>query len=547
MPVVTFDYDDFIDLLGHNISKEELINRLPMIGADFDKIEGNKISIEFFPNRPDLASVEGIARASRAFFGFELGLKNYEINKSDIIINVEKSVNNVRPYVSCALVKNITMSDELISSLMDLQEKLHFGIGRNRKKVAIGVHNFEPLKPPFTYKAVDPKSVEFVPLGKIESMTLHEILDKHEKGIDYAYLLDGFNEYPLIVDSSENVLSFPPIINGILTEVTPFTTDLFIDVTGINKNSINCALNIITTALAERGGCIYNTFVKYDNSSYISPDLTPKKRDLSVDYINKILGTNLDKNEVIKSIKKMGYDAELLTEDKILINIPAWRFDILHEIDLVEDVSVGYGYDNFEIDHPKSLTYGKFLSHFHLFNALRNIMIGLGYNEVTTFTISNEKNEFKKLNNLIGERVQIKNPISEEYTCLRVSLLPSLLNILKENRHHPLPQNIFELGSIVDSKYKNRYNLAAVKMDAKSNFSECKSTIDAIMRDIGIKYEIDEKNHPAFIDGRIASILYNNKEIGYFGEIHPKTIIQFELEHPIIGFEIQTENFIKNL
>ena len=300
MPVITFDYEDFLNLLGYDISKEELVNRLPMIGADFDKIEGDKISIEFFPNRPDLASVEGIARASRNFFGFELGLKNYEIDNSDITIQVDNSVKNIRPYVCCALVKNITMTDELISSLMDLQEKLHFGIGRNRKKVAIGVHNFDPIKPPFVYKAVDPNSVEFVPLAKIESMTLDEILKKHEKGIDYAHLLDGYKKYPLIVDSLENVLSFPPIINGILTEVTPFTTDLFIDVTGNNINSINYALNIITTALAERGGKIFNTLVKYDDMSYISPNLTPKKREISVSYINKILGTNMNVKEVTK-------------------------------------------------------------------------------------------------------------------------------------------------------------------------------------------------------------------------------------------------------
>jgi len=542
MPVITFDYEDFLNLLGYKISKEELINRLPMIGADFDKIEDNKISIEFFPNRPDLASVEGIARASRAFFGFELGLKNYEIKNSDIIINVDNSVKNIRPYVSCALVKNIIMTDELISSLMDLQEKLHFGIGRNRKKIAIGVHNFEPVKPPFTYKAVDPNLVEFVPLGKIESMTLNEILRKHEKGIDYSHLLDGFKKYPLIVDSLENVLSFPPIINGILTEVTPFTTDLFIDVTGNNMNSINYALNIITTALAERGGSIFNTMVKYDDVSYISPNLNPKKRELSIDYVNKILGTNMNVNKVTKSLQKMGYNTEIISEHQINIMIPSWRFDILHEIDLVEDVSVGYGYDKFEIDYPKSLTYGSFLKNFNFFNALRNIMIGLGYNEVTTFTLSNEKIEFEKMNDKISERVQIINPISEEYTCLRTNLIPSLLNILKENRHHSLPQKIFELGIVVDKDYKNQYNLAAVKMDAKSNFSDCKSTIDAVMRDIGKKYVIDEKKHSAFIQGRCASIIHNDKEIGYFGELHPKTIVKFDLEHPIIGFEIQTGN-----
>ena len=249
-------------------------------------------------------------------------------------------------------------------------------------------------------------------------------------------------------------------------------------------------------------------------------------------------------DEITKSLEKMGYNTEIIKDKIIKIMIPSWRYDILHKIDIVEDVSVGYGYDKFEIDYPKSLTYGSFLKSFNLFNALRNIMIGLGYNEVTTFTISSEKNEFKKMNDKIGERVQIINPISEEFTCLRVSLLPSLLNILKENRHHSLPQKIFELGIIVDKKYRNKYNLASLKMDAKSNFSDCKSTVDAIMRDIGKKYEIDEKKHPAFIDGRCASIIYNNKKIGFFGEIHPKTITQFELEHPIIGFEIQIEKFL---
>ena len=144
MPVVTFDYNDFISLLGHKISKNELIKRLPMIGADLDNVEDDEISIEFFPDRPDLASVEGIARASRAFFEFQIGLKSYDTKKSDIITNVDPSVKKVRPYVVTALVKNVIMSDELIASLMELQEKLHMGIGRNRKKVAIGVHNFEP-------------------------------------------------------------------------------------------------------------------------------------------------------------------------------------------------------------------------------------------------------------------------------------------------------------------------------------------------------------------------------------------------------------------
>jgi len=542
MPVVTFDYNDYIDIFKYEISKEDLIERLPMIGADFDKVEGDEISIEFFPNRPDLSSVEGIARATRAFFDFEKGMKKYEVKTSDIVIEVVPSVKNIRPFVTCALVKNITMTDNLIASLMDMQEKLHFGIGRNRRKVAIGVHNFEPVLPPFTYKAVDPDSVQFVPLAKVESMTLNEILKRHEKGVDYAYLLEGFNKYPLIVDSNNNVLSFPPIINGSLTEVTPFTTDLFIDVTGTNIKAINHTLNIVVTALAERGGKIYSTTVKYDKNSYVTPDLNPVNRTLLVSYVNRILGTKMNELEIIDSLKKMGYGANKLDKDKIIVKIPAWRADILHDIDLVEDVSVGYGYDKFKIDLPKALTFGRVLPYYELFKGIRNIMIGLGFNEVSTFTLSNEKDEFEKMGLKEEKRVQIENPIGEEYSCLRVSLIPSVLKILAENRHHSLPQMIFELGIVVDGSLKNKHHLAALKMDAKANFTESKSFIGAIMRDCGKKYSIKEKEHPAFVNGRCASVVCDNKEIGFFGELHPKTITQFGLEHPIIAFELQAQN-----
>ncbi len=542
MPVVTFDYNDYIDIFKYEISKEDLIERLPMIGADFDKVEGDEISIEFFPNRPDLSSVEGIARATRAFFDFEKGMKKYEVKTSDIVIEVVPSVKNIRPFVTCALVKNITMTDNLIASLMDMQEKLHFGIGRNRRKVAIGVHNFEPVLPPFTYKAVDPDSVQFVPLAKVESMTLNEILKRHEKGVDYAYLLEGFNKYPLIVDSNNNVLSFPPIINGSLTEVTPFTTDLFIDVTGTNIKAINHTLNIVVTALAERGGKIYSTTVKYDKNSYVTPDLNPVNRTLLVSYVNRILGTKMNELEIIDSLKKMGYGANKLDKDKIIVKIPAWRADILHDIDLVEDVSVGYGYDKFKIDFPKALTFGRVLPYYELFKGIRNIMIGLGFNEVSTFTLSNEKDEFEKMGLKEEKRVQIENPIGEEYSCLRVSLIPSVLKILAENRHHSLPQMIFELGIVVDGSLKNKHHLAALKMDAKANFTESKSFVGAIMRDCGKKYSIKEKEHPAFVNGRCASVVCDNKEIGFFGELHPKTITQFGLEHPIIAFELQAQN-----
>ena len=541
MPLVSFDYKDFIHLLGYDIPKERLIERLPMIGGDFSHAEGDEINIEFFPNRPDLTSVEGIARASRAFFGYKTGLQTYPLHPSDITLRVEASVKPIRPFVTTALVKNIQITDELIVSLMGLQEKLHIGLGRNRKKVAIGVHNAEPVTPPFTYKAVDPDVVSFVPLAKDESMTLREILHRHEKGIGYAHLLASYSKYPLIVDAHDNVLSFPPIINGTLTEVTPDTKNIFIDVTGTDRKAINYALNIVTTALAERGGTIYQTTVLDEGKKLVSPDLTPQKQQVSVADVNRILGTRLKDKEVATYLKMMGYNATKGKQGSLLVEVPAWRSDILHEIDLIEDVAVGYGFDRFETDFPKALTFGGTLAHHNLHERVRSVMIGLGYNEVTTFVISNEKDETLRLGLPQTNMVEIENPIGEEYSILRVSLLPSLLKLLRENRHHPLPQQIFEVGVVVDHQAKNQHRLAGMKIDAKAHFTECKAVVETVMRECGEKLIIKEAMHPAFIDGRCATVTHNGMDVGVFGELHPRTIQEFSLEHPVIAFELEID------
>jgi len=541
MPLVTFKYDDFSNLLGYNIPKEKLIEKLPMIGGDFSHVTGDEVNIEFFPNRPDLTSVEGIARASRAFFEFKAGLQTYKSVTSNIILTVDPSVKKIRPFVTTALVKNITMTNELITSLMGLQEKLHIGLGRNRKKVAIGIHNAEAITPPFFYKAVDPNSVSFVPLAKNEEMTLCEILKYHQKGVDYAHLLHGFDKYPLIIDIHNNVLSFPPIINGSLTEVTPYTKEIFIDVTGTDKKAINYALNIVTTALAERGGTIYQTTVLDDGNKIISPDFTTMKQSISVAFINTILGTSFREKEIMTCLKKMGHNAVDSGDGRIAVEIAAWRSDILHEVDLVEDVAVGFGFNLFEIDFPKALTFGRTVQCHNLFEGLRDIMIGVGFNEVTTFVISNEEDEFQRMGLKKGKIVEIENPIGEEYNRLRMSLLPSLLKLLQENKHHPLPQQIFEVGVVVDEQAKNRYHLAGMKIDAKANFTECKSLVEIVLRECGYKLVIKEKSHASFIEGRCACILKNNTEMGVFGELHPKTIQAFHLEHPMIAFELTAD------
>jgi len=307
MAVISMDYHDLVYLIGQEIPMDELVSILPMMGSDIDSVEGDTLNVEFFPNRPDLYSVEGVARALRGFLGLEKGLAAYDVKSSGCVLTVDPSVNNVRPFIVSGMIRDVTITDELIKSLMEVQEKLHLTLGRKRKKVAIGVHDLRSLKPPFVYKAVAPQSVKFVPLGHYDEMNLDEILAKHEKGQEYAWIMEGMEKYPIILDSEDQVLSFPPIINGTVTQVTEATTDIFLDLTGNDMNAVNSALNIIATMMAERGGKIETVEVVYPDSTLTLPDLRPKERALSGKEVNSLLGTDYTNQEIAQYLHKMRF------------------------------------------------------------------------------------------------------------------------------------------------------------------------------------------------------------------------------------------------
>ena len=542
MPVISIEYDDLIDLLGQKVEMEKLVEIIPMMGADIERIDYTQMDIEFFPDRPDLYSVEGVARALRGYMGLEVGLKNYPITDSDVKLIVDPTVNEVRPYIVSGVIRDVEMTDYFIQSLMDMQEKLHLTLGRKRAKMAIGVHDFRDITPPFTYKAVDPESIQFVPLGKSETMDLEEILRKHEKGREYAWTLEGFTRYPIIVDVNNEVLSFPPIINGTLTMVTEATKDIFLDLTGTDMNAVNHALNIISTALAERGGKMEKVEVIYQDKSIKTPNLEPTKMDLELEYVNSMLGTNLSLEETAKLLEKMRFGVKVI-EGKISTLIPAYRSDILHPIDLVEDVAISYGYMKLEPELPKTMTFGKSMEIIDFCNSLRNIMIGFGFNEVMTLTLSNEKEQFEMMSLEFSDRAIAKNPLTVEHTCLRVSLLPSLLSTLRANRHRDLPQKIFEIGVTVPEE-NNIFKLGGMVIYPKASFTEAKSIVEGILRSVGIQYDIQPFTHGSFINGRCAAVVYNDKSSGIFGELHPQVITNFALSNPIYAFELNVEEMV---
>ena len=547
MPVINFGYSDLCGLIGKKIPKDVLIDRIPMIGADMhdtDSDNADDMSVEFFPDRPDLYSAEGLARALRAFLDIRPGMMTYHVNRTDIVMNTEKSVKDVRPYVLCAAVLDIHITDDILRSLMEMQEKLHLTIGRKRSKIAIGVHDLDNVKRPFTYKAVSPKEISFVPLAKTERWDLDEILRKHEKGVDYAHLLEGKKKYPIITDSNGDVLSFPPIINGVLTTVTTKTKNLFIDVTGTDMKAVKGALDIMVTALAERGGKIgavrMTGAIECD-----SPDLSAKEWKIDVKECERFIGVAIGADGIIRALRKMGLDAEK-DNGHITVSVPPFRMDIMHPVDIYEDVATGHGFENFGSEHSLIQTTGRKSDMTMVSDRLRDVMIGLGYTEVTTLTLSSEEDEFLRSGLPEKKTVKVLNPITEDHTCLRSSLLPSVMRIIRKNKHRDLPQKIFEIGDVIEDMKKQR-RLCAVATHSRTSFTEIKSIAESVLREMRQTFVLRPCSYPTFIEGRGAEIVVNGKAEGFFGEMSPSVIMNYEIDRPVILFEMNVSDIAKDL
>src|SRR3989344_3011569 len=331
---------------------EKMQEKITMFGTPIEEVTDNEVSVEVFPNRPDLLSFQGFARALTTFLK-KPGMQTYKTEKpeKDYKVIIDKSVKQVRPHTACAIVKDLKLDDEKIKEIIDIQEKLHSSYGRNRKKIAIGIYPLETIKLPITFLAKKPENIKFIPLEANKEMTGRQILNQHPAGREYADLLKDKEVFPIFQDANNEILSMPPIINSNKTgKITENTKDVFIECSGFNLHYLQKALNIIVTSFADMGGKIYSMEIE-DKQKTISPDLEPEKLSFSIEEINKTLGLSLTEKEIIKLLEKMGIGYE-----KNTALVPAYRTDILHEIDLSEEIAIAYGYDQFIPEIPSIST-----------------------------------------------------------------------------------------------------------------------------------------------------------------------------------------------
>ena len=549
MPVIEVNLSDFLSLLAADKSIEELAETLPMMGISWEGKTEDGFSIEVFPNRPDMLSIEGLARAYSSFTGMKVGMRKYVVLASDYSSIIEKKVESVRPYFVSAVIKKINFDDALIRSIIQMQEKLHVTHGRKRRKVSIGLHDLKPIKFPVTY-TTRPPEFRFKPLGERMEMSLEEILTKMPKGVEYAWTLDGMREYPILMDSKGMVLSMPPIINSEHTRIDESTDSIFVDVTSTDWKAMNEVLNIIVTTFADRGAEILGVENRYHDRSENTPDLTPREMNLDAGYVNRLLGVNLDLKQIANYLERMAYGIKSM--EPFSVQVPCYRTDIMHQMDLVEDVAIAYGYQNFIPEIPPIASPAGENPMEIFCRSLRNLLVGFGFLETVTFMMTNRRNLFTRMCLPEEPVAETERPKTEEYNIVRNMLLPSLMEVFSLNKHHPYPQNLYEVADVIilddeeETGARTARRLAVALCHARANFSEIKSIMNGILSNIEIgNVEIVTTEKPCFIEGRRLEAKVDGKPICWAGELKPEVLESWEMEMPVAALEMDVDALYK--
>jgi phenylalanyl-tRNA synthetase beta chain len=549
MPTLEISHRDLCCLIGKEMTEAELGEALSLAKCELESFDGDVLKVEAKDtNRPDLWSAEGIARELRAKLGFSKGLPAFTVGKPVLEVSVDASLKDIRPLTVCAVVKGVRINQAVLSQLIQLQEKVHASLGMNRKTVAIGVYDYSRIKPPIKFTSVKPAGIKFIPLDFRKEMTPAEILKTHPKGKEFAHLLEGKKEYPIFIDSAGQVLSMPPIINSDYTgKVTEDTKDLFIECSGFELRFLLPALNVMVCALAERGGKIESVKIKLPTKTLVTPDLSPKTIKVDLDYIRKIAGLQLTDKQIEDNLLKSCYKVFARKGKTLELEYPAYRQDIMHQRDVVEDVIISCGYNEIEPEPIRLLTKGSEVRLEIFTDSCARLLTGLGFQEIMSYILTNKETIFRNMNTRETAIAEIENTVSATWSVFRDRLLPGVMEFLSRNRHVEYPQKVFEAGDsvIVDSKAEtgamDSRTLAAATCHNGACYEEIASALDAFLTNLGLKYELKEKAHPSFIPGRCASVICSGREVGILGEIHPQVLNAWQIENPVAAFEVSVE------
>ena len=546
MPVVALNLNRIKKLISGKTTRKQIVEILPFLGLDIERQDGDKITIEYSPNRPDYSTEFGISLGLQGLLGIKKGIQKTTIKKKgQLAIKVDSSLTKIRPYVTGILAKNGTLDNDDIQQLMWMQEDLHNGIGRKRKKSSIGLHDADKISFPLTYTTTS-REHKFIPLNNNTEQTIDEILSNTEQGQNYGWVIENTKDVPIIIDSEKNTISFPPIINSVLTTVTTKTKNILIEVTGIDKDAVEDALSTVISTLQMAGFEFEELKVSGNKNS------TPEFKERTIIYdpklTSEILGIEMSLSNMVTCLKKCRLDAAIKGK-RISCKIPRYRFDIFGPMDLVEEIALGYGIENLEPKLSPSQTLGQKSSMTKKLEIVSKITVGFGFTEALNSSLTSKKILFDFLNRDSSQMISVIDSKSQEHTILRDTILPGLIENLSKNIHESYPQKLFEVGTVF-SKAKpihEAINLAGVIAYKESNYSEMKSILQSILKTgfkIDSKTKTPKDNVTTFANGRHSDIFVGEKSVGTIGEINSDVLDNFKIRTSVVGFEIKLSGLI---
>ncbi|EXJ73108.1 phenylalanyl-tRNA synthetase, beta subunit [Cladophialophora psammophila CBS 110553] len=605
MPTITVDKAALFQALGRDYTTEEFDELCFDFGIELDedtsltdrpivngKQEPPQLKIEIPANRYDMLCFEGI-QLMLNIFNRRVAAPKYVLkapSKGGIqTITVSKDCERIRPYVSGAILRNIKFDQARYESFIDLQDKLHQNLARQRTLVSIGTHDLDSIQGPFTYEALPPKDIKFVPLNQNKELDGEELMQFYEKDKHlgrFLHIIRDSPVYPVIYDSNRNVCSLPPIINGDLSKITLNTKNVFMEVTATDKTKLEIVVNMMVTMFSQYTSDQFTVepiqiISEHNGQSRQVPDLTPRSTVAEVDYINACCGLSLSPQEICDLLTRMSYAARPSKSDANLIDvdIPPTRADILHQADIMEDVCIAYGFNKLPRAFPKvGATIAAPLAINKLSDILRLEAAMAGWAEVLPLILCSHDENFAWLNRKDdgNTAVRLANPKTAEYQVVRSTLLPGLLKTIRENKHHSIPIKIFEVSDVafkdasLERKARNERHFAAAWYGKTSGFEVVHGLLDRLMamlktafitheegleiRGDGagngkkMEYWIQEFDNATYFPGHGASIhariAGRDVVIGNFGILHPTVLEKFELRYPVSALEFNVEVFL---
>ncbi len=538
MPTIQCSFTDLKDLYGKKCSLDELRQWLPAAKAELEHYDEKTDTLTIKlgdTNQPYLWSVEGITRFLRHYQGNERGIPRIKMMKTKNIISVDPKLHSIRPVIAAFIAKGKPFTNYLLKQFIQMQEKIADGFGRRRQKVAIGMYPSSKISFPLRYYAADPEKTSFVPLDGTKE-NLRRILAYHPKGKEYAWILQDAKQYPLLEDARRQIISFPPITNAEDTgRINIGDSSIFFEATGTDHAAVNLVTTIFAYAFAERGFSLQQVSVKYHDKTENTPLLKEEAVAITPEQVAAYLGIQLKKSEIKTLLERAQYD--VLEK----VKIPPYRGDILHPVDVIEDIGIMYGYDKIEPLPLTTSTVGAALPKIREIEKCRELLLGLGYQEVLSPVLSNKELLCDKMNTPDTGIVEIENFMSQTYSAVRTWILPVLLEMLSKNKHVDYPQRVFEQGIVtrrVGDMCNDEEHLAVVYCNTIADYTEMKQVMDYLFSMLGARCSITSAEHPALIPGRVGDILVNRRKVGFLGELSPHVLEKLDITMPAVCMEL---------